>query len=210
MRFTEKEILFLTSVSKGRVPFGITYHMPEQDKRERYIEETILSLKKKAFIDDTGKLTPKGADIIYFWERYRNCKRHIRLNQLNIAILPENLLIIVVQGNEEFEMVCTNREALMLDILKHTEILCRQEIKEDRGKWQDMDGELFMKEVEEMDGYILLYEYLCGRLESEKIYYWKGTKGYLYNKSSGRMRSLSPGTIRKQIYRALREEDNYE
>lgn len=207
MRFTENEIVFLTSVSRGRAPLGITYHIPEKEERDSYIEETIHSLIEKKLLDEEWNLTKAGADTIYLWERYRNCKNHIRLNQVNIAVLPENVLIAVVQGDKEYEVICTDRDRLMLMILKHTEYLCREEAKSERGKWQEMDDDLFVREVEEMDGYLLLYRYRTGKLIKELIYYWKKNNGYLFDRSRKRGRSLSPAVMRKQIYRALEEEE---
>lgn len=206
MYFTEKEIVFLTSVSRGRMPFGITYTIPARKERPVYMEETIAQLKKRGLLNEEGELTRKGADIIYLWERYRNSRRHIRMNHMNIAVLPEQILIIVVRTEEGYEMQCMGKEDFMNGILKHAEFLQSEEGKGERGRWQDMDDAAFVQAVSDIDGYLLLLTYWSGRLESEKIYYWKEEEGFLFLRRTGRVRTLSSAAMRRQIYSVLGEE----
>lgn len=206
MEFTDQEIMFLTSVSRGRMPFGVNCQMPDPAKKQDYIEETIESLAKKGILNTERKLTREGAEIIYFWEQYRNSKRHIRLNHVNAAVLPGNILITVIKKEKGYDVSCINSAVFMMELLKHADYLCLGEEKEERGKWQVIDGEAWKKELADMEGCILLYEYRSGRLKEEKVYYWKNGEGYLYYKTQGRMRTLSPGVMRKQIYRILEEE----
>lgn len=205
MHLTEKEMIFLTSVSRGRAPFGLLYHVPEKSKRSQFVEDTIEELKMKKYLNEEGKLTKEGTDIIYLWERYRNCKKHIRINQCNIAVLPEEVLIVVVQTEDGYEMVCTNKETFMASILKYADFLCQEDKKRERGKWRNLEEAAFAEEVMKGDGYLLLFEYTAGKLESEKIYYWKEEEGFLFNRKSKRVRNLSPGVMRRQIYQALEE-----
>lgn len=204
MRLTNNEIIFLTSVSRGRVPMGVTYHLPRQEEKEPFIKETISSLKTKGILDEKENLTKEGAVLIYSWEQYRNCRVHIRLNHVNAAVLPGNVLFTVIKAEEGYEAACLRSEVLMTEILKQSAYLRKAEEKPHRGRWQDIDGEEFKERLEESDDGIYLAEYLSGGLVSEKVYFWKGDQGYLFNKSQGRIRELSPGIMRKQIYKALK------
>lgn len=205
MRFSKQEIMFLTSISRGRVPLGVECPLPETVERERYITETIAAMKEKGIIGDDHKLTKEGAIVISLWERYRNSKRHIRLNHVHAAILPENVLITVIETEDGYEVGAIRSELFMLELAKHMEYLCLEEKAAERGKWQDIGEEEWKAKLEEMDNGILLYEFLSGRLQSEKVYFWKDETGYLFHKTNGRIRTLSPGVMRKQIYRILKE-----
>lgn len=209
MRFTEKEIVFLTSVSRGRIPFGITWHLPEQEKKEKYIRETTDSLKGKGILATDGKLTKEGAEIIYLFEQYRNCKRHVRLNHVNMAVLPGDILITMIKTKDGYEAGCIRRDFFMTELLKHADYLCLKEEKTERGRWESVEESAWINGNEDMEGCILIDEYDTGHLESEKIYYWKEQRGFLYHRTRGRLRTLSPGVMRKQIYKILeRGEEN--
>lgn len=199
--------MFLTSVSRGRVPFGVQCTVPEDEDRERYIAETMKSMAQKGILDENQRLTDKGAAVISFWEKYRNSRRHIRLNHVNAAILPGDILITVVEAGDGYEVLAVRSELFMMELLKHAEYLCMEEKADERGKWQDIREEDWKKKLESMDGGILLREFDAGRVQAEKVYFWKEGKGYLFNKTNGRIRSLSPGVMRKQIYRLLREDN---
>lgn len=209
MRLTNNEIVFLTSVSRGRVPIGVTYRLPRRNEKELFMKETIRSLMKKGILDEKENLTKEGTALIYSWEQYRNCHTHIRLNHVNAAVLPGNILLTVIKVEEEYEAACIRSEVLMTELLKQSAYLCQAEEKPQRGRWQDIDEDEFKEKFEESDDGIYLAEYLSGRLISEKVYFWKGQQGYLFNKSQGRIRELSPGIMRKQIYKVLKgsEED---
>lgn len=46
-----------------------------------------------------------------------------------------------------------------------------------------------------------------GKLEEEKFYGWNKEEGYVVNLDSYRMRTLSPGIMRRQLYGLFREEE---
>ena len=60
MLFTNNEIVFMTSVSKGSLPFGIRYRMPAEEEKEAFIEEAMQSLVKKGILNEERKLTEEG------------------------------------------------------------------------------------------------------------------------------------------------------
>lgn len=205
MNFSKQEIAFLTSISRGRAPLGVKCPIPKPEEREKYIEEAIASMKEKNIIGADDELTKEGAVVIALWEHYRNSKRHIRLNHVYAAILPGNVVITVSENEDGYEVEAIRSELFMLELIKHMEYLRLEEKSEERGKWQDIREEEWMEKLEGMDNGILLYEFLSGRLQSEKVYFWQDETGYLFHKTNGRIRTLSPGVMRKQIYRILKE-----
>ena len=123
---------------------------------------------------------------------------------MTAAVLPGDALIAVMETEEGCEAACLRSEVLMTELLKQSEYLRSGEEKPEKGRWQDIDEAGWKEKVEESDGAIYAAEYLSGRLVSEKVYFWKGRKGYLLHKSQGRIRELSPGVMRRQIYRTLK------
>lgn len=208
MKFTNNEIVFLTSVGRGSIPFGVRYHMPQTGKEEEFIEETLQSLTEKGILDKERKLTKEGAVVIRLWELYRNCRRHIIINHIHAAVMDRGQLITVYRDGEEYEVSCMHSAVLMLAILKQSEYLCLGEEKPERGKWRTVGAEEWQKEFEEIDGFIPVMEYEGTVMQEKKLFYWKKQKGYLLNMEKMRVRSLSPALMRRQIFTILGGENN--
>ena len=203
MEFTEQEIMFLTSVSHGRKPLGVTLSMPVSEGREQYIKSTLQSLTEKGFINKEGKLTKDGMEILYFWEQYRNSKKHIAYNSTFAAPISEKALFAVTPIEAGYDVRFVMSEAIMLGLLKESDYLCMGEEKSKRGKWENLDIREWMDKINGMDGSILLREYDYGKQINELVYCWTKEEGYLLNLSRRRMRNLTSAVMRKQIYSML-------
>lgn len=208
MLFTNSEIVFLTSVSKGTRPFGIHYQMPAKEEREAFIEEAMQSLIKKGILNEERKLTKEGAAIVRFFELYRNCRRHVTINRVKAAIMENGKLITVCKDTDCYEMCCTDSAALMLSLLKQSEYLCRGEEKAERGKWCGVMPQEWQQTMREMEGCIPICEYENARLKGRMLFYWKGGEGYLLNLERMRVRRLSPSYMRRQLYTILGGKEN--
>lgn len=206
MEFTNQEIMFLTSVSRGRMPFGISVRRPLKEEEEIYVKETMKSLQQKGILDEKERLTEEGIVIIHFWEKYRNCNRHITFNDVRAALLPEGKIIMVTGKEENYDIRMIMPEIFMYGVLKNNDFLCIGG-KDERGKWQDMDVDSWQKQIGEMDGSIFLSEYIQGKKVDEKIYCWKDKDGYLLNVQKKRVRVLSSSVMRRQIYRVIKGRD---
>lgn len=203
MEFTNQEVMFLFSVSRGRTPFGIHMKMPRETERESYVKTTIKTLVGKGILDKEEHLTQEGADVIFFFEQYRNSSRHISLNDINAAVMQEGRLITVTPLKEGYDVSYVSSELLMAGVLHQFEYLRQGEEKPVRGKWEDLDAELWQEQIEKMDGNIHMREYENGKTIGERIYCWKEKEGYVLNLIGRRVRSLSPGVMRRQIYGIL-------
>ncbi len=203
MEFTNQEVMFLTSVSRGRKPLGVKIDMPLMKERKKYVEQTIESLIKKGILDDKKKLTREGADILYFWEQYRNSEKHICLNDTFAAVLPNGKLIVVIQRENGYNLKIIVPEIVMLELLKESTYLCLGETKKLRGKWEYLDVKVWKEKIKEMEGCIYLKEYNHGKMISESIFCWLDEQGFLLNLVRKKVRSLSSGVMRRQIYTIL-------
>ena len=131
------------------------------------------------------------------------------MNHVNMAVLPGDILITMIKTKDGYEAGCIRRDFFMAELLKHADYLCLKEEKTERGRWESVEESAWINGNEDMEGCILIDEYDTGHLESEKIYYWKEQRGFLYHRTRGRLRTLSPGVMRKQIYKILeRGEEN--
>ena len=203
MRFTKKEIMFLTSVSRGNKPLGVMQQMSKMGEKEAYIRETLLSLAQKGLISKEGRLTREGAAVLRFWEMYRNSERHVAVDDTYMALLPERRLLMAAPVLEEYEVWFVMPEVLMHGILKESSYLRLGEEKVVKGKWQGFDEAEWMEKTEKIEGSIHLREFVKGKQTSDSIYFWTPEKGYLVNVSRKRIRELSSGIMRRQIYTIL-------
>lgn len=200
MRFNNEEIVFLTSVSRGNVPFGIKYKLPREGEKEAFVERAIQSLMQKGILDGQRKLTKEGAAIIRCWEEYRNCKDHVMIRRIRAALLPGGMLVAALPDGDAYEVRYMNAEVLMLAILKQARSLCGTSTQPERGKWQDMAGEMTGGESGEEEGMIPLIKFEYFKAIDRRIIYWKGEQVYQINPERMRMRTLSPVAARKMIY----------
>lgn len=204
MRVTEQEMVFLVSVSRGRKPLGISWEIPKASEREDYINSTMESLQKKGILDEEKKLTREGADILSFFEKYRNSKRHVALDHIYAAVLPKERLITVVKTEDGYDISCVHATVLMTALLKHSGYLCMGEEKPERGRWQNISPEQIQQRAEESDGGVWVREYTDGRLLEEKFFGWGKEEGYVVNLDNNRIRTLSPAVMRRQIYKLMK------
>lgn len=199
MHFNNEEIVFLTSVSRGNVPFGIKYRMPKEEERDAFVERTMQRLVEKGILDEQRKLTEEGAFIIRCWEEYRNCKDHVMINQVRAALLPGGMLITALPDGDEYEVQYMNAEVLMLAILKQARSLCGASVPPERGKWQDIPEEEG-RESDEQEGMIPIIRFEYSNEIDRRVICWKGEQIYQINPERMRMRTLSPVAARKMIY----------
>ena len=207
MKISNEEMMFMLSVSRGRKPLGIHTIMPSETERETYIRSTIQSLNRKGIVDNQEKLTKEGVDLISFLEQYRNNHRHVAIDNIFIAVLPEDRLITVQKTEEGYEFSCISTGVLLGVILKYSEYLRSEEKVPQRGKWQNINIDGLIEKARKSDGGVWVREYMDGKLEEEKFYGWNKEEGYVVNLDSYRMRTLSPGIMRRQLYGLFREEE---
>lgn len=208
MRFTKREIMFLTSVSHGKKPLGVIFQMPKQGEREDYIRETLLTLARKGLISEEGSLTKEGAAVLKIWEIYRNSENFVTVGETYFAIIPDGKLLMVSPVLEEYEVRFVMPEVIMHGALKESRFLCLSEEKMIKGKWQDYDETEWMKKEEEIEGGIHIREVSKGKQTSDNFYFWTKEKGYLVNVTRNRIRELSSGIMRRQIYSMLGGDKN--
>lgn len=210
MQFTQEEIFFFNSMTKGRMPFEIVCKLPEQKTSEEIVEETIQSCMQKGLIGEDRHLTKTGLVMLHSWEQYRNSRWHVKMNELRIALLPNNKLIIAYPKDGGYDIQCLRSELVMFALLKQSEYLRQGEERPQRGKWRSISEEEWEQEIEEMEGAIPLFLYENRKRIERKVYYWKNEQGYVFNMDRKRVRELSPCVMRKQIYRTLQGGESYE
>ena len=69
MKFSDSEMMFMISVSRGRKPLGIDIKIPEDSQREEYIKDAIYSLRNKNIVDENLKHIETATGMLY-WIRY--------------------------------------------------------------------------------------------------------------------------------------------
>lgn len=203
MRFSKQEIMFLTSVSRGNKPEGISLCMPQTGEKEKYIQETLLSLAQKGIINPEGRLTKEGAVVLRLWEMYRNSEKHVAIENTYMALIPDGKLLMAAPVGEEYEVRMVLPQLLMHGILKSSAFLRLGEENAMSTKWQEFEETEWQEKAEDVRGGIHLREYTRGKQTGDSIYFWTDEKGYLFHVSRNRICEVSPGLMRRQIYATL-------
>lgn len=207
MKFTPQEILFLNSVTKGGQPFNMNSRLPKGLKGEEIVEGAIQGLMEKGLLDEERHLTKDGTAMLVCWQEYRNSKVHLLVNRLNVAVLPGNMVVTVYEKEGGYEIECMSSEVLMLAILKQCEYLRQGEEKPERGTWKTVSIEQWVADAGEAEDGVPIFVYHGNKMREQSIYYWKEQQGYLFDLKKSRLRTLSAGVMRRQIYRKFTWEE---
>lgn len=208
MRFTAEEILFLNSLTKGGRPFNMRSQLSKKGlKAEEIVEGAIRGLTEKGLLDAERHLTKDGTAMLVCWQKYRNSRVHLLVNRLNVAVLPGNMVVAVHELEDGYGIDYMSSEVLMLAILKQCEYLRQGEEKQERGAWETISAEQWEMRAGEAEGGVPISVYHGNELHEQSIYYWKGKQGYLFNPKRNRLRTLSAGVMRRQIYQKFTWEE---
>lgn len=205
MKFSDSEMMFMISVSRGRKPLGIDIKIPEESQREEYIKDAIYSLRNKNIVDENLKLTKEGADLLFFFETYRNSYRHVALDQIYAAVLPRDRLITVMKKEDGYELNCISSSVLLEALLGYSEFLKCEDHQPGRGNWENTTVEELFQRIQNSTGGVWVKRFTGGKPDGEKFYGWDKQQGYVVNLERNRIRSLSPLWMRKQLCQLVRE-----
>lgn len=200
MKFSEQEMVFLNSLSDGPMPFGLSLSVPEGEK-EKYIADTIQSLKSKNIVDSDTKLSKLGIIPVKVLEIYKNAEEHILLNHLYMCRTSDNKLICIAPNSQEYDMFTVDPSVVLLMLLKQSSYMCRAQDKDavpyapqkvDYEKWQQSMASF-------ADHSIVVGKFQKGRPVLEKNYYWDEQTGFTYDFHSEERTQLYPREMRLQL-----------
>ena len=90
MRFTEHEMVFFNSITKGNDVFGIPLKFRPQKGHEEEVKKTINGLIEKGVLASETELTKMGFLPARALECYKESRNHIIINYLHIALLEQS------------------------------------------------------------------------------------------------------------------------
>ena len=119
MRFTEHEMVFFNSITKGNDVFGIPLKFRTQKGHEEEVKKTINGLIEKGVLASETELTKMGFFPARALECYKESRNHIIINYLHIALLEQREAIVIIPlKNREYEMLRLPRVAVLYLLLK--------------------------------------------------------------------------------------------
>lgn len=199
MRFTEQEMVFFNSITKGNEVFGIPLQfIPENDYKEE-VQKTIQGLVEKGVLESNTKLSPKGLLPARALECYKECQKHLIINYLHIGLLsPKEAIVIIPLKKKEYEIMRLPRTAVLYKLLEQYPIL-REAARLITTEAEIEDIDTFLKELNQYDGNIMVGEFEAGKVQQEQIYFWKDSNLYQYDIKSGVRREISPDALRRKF-----------
>ena len=147
MRFTEHEMVFFNSITKGNDVFGIPLKFRTQKGHEEEVKKTINGLIEKGVLASETELTKMGFFPARALECYKESRNHIIINYLHIALLEQREAIVIIPlKNREYEMLRLPRVAVLYLLLKIYPVLQTGTVSEkELLQLQDIDS--FLREV---------------------------------------------------------------
>ena len=105
MRFTEHEMVFFNSITKGNDVFGIPLKFRPQKGHEEEVKKTINGLIEKGVLASETELTKMGFLPARALECYKESRNHVIINYLHIALLEQREAIVIIQSSPN---LCVN------------------------------------------------------------------------------------------------------
>lgn len=204
LKLTEDELLFINSVTKGPVPFGVFLKYPAWKDTEDLKEEILLSLQKKGIVNEEKKITEFGMIPLLMWEEYRNAVHHLVLNETCFAVLPNGRLTGVRKMGREYYLSTGRGEEILLELLKKNRFLCGGEKEGEHYTSRRLTYDEWSRLMHEKDYQMLITgSYVDYKPEKETAYYWDEEEGYQYDLNKGRERRLKPRQMRRRLMEVL-------
>lgn len=212
MRFTEHEMVFFNSITKGNEVFGIPLKFRPEGNHEEEVKRTVKGLMEKGVLKSETELSRQGVLPARALECYKESKVHIIINYLHIALLEKKEAIVIIPlKNREYEMLRLPRVALVHLLLDKYPVL-RAGAKTVDIKTEMMDMDTFLQELKEYEGNIMIGEFQNGVVERELVYYWKEEKMYQYDLNREIRKGVNAVQVRRELLKLLRiteEVENY-
>lgn len=203
MRFSEHEMVFFNSITKGNEVFGIPLQFVPEHDRKTEVQKTLRGLVKKGVLDSETKLSPRGLLPARALECYKECEKHLIINYLHIGLLPtKEAIVIIPLKNREYEMMRIPRTAVLYKLLEQYPIL-REKGKNITTEAEKEEPDTFLKELKQYDGNIMAGEFEKGKVQQEQVYFWKDSELYQYDLKSEIRREISPARLRRKLIRML-------
>lgn len=210
MKFTEHEMVFFNSITKGNTVFGIPLGFRSKDGHDREVEKTIQGLLEKGVLQSETKLSRQGALPARALECYKESKTHIIINYLHIALLEKGEAVVIIPlKNREYEMLKIPRIALLYLLLNKYPLL-RGEAKTIETGPELVDIDTFLKELKEQEGNIMVGEFQNEAIVKEQVYFWKEERVYQYDLNAQLKREVSPVQIRRELLNLLQIREEVE
>lgn len=210
MRFTEHEMVFFNSITKGNTVLGIPLSFRPKDGHDKEVKRTVQGLIEKGVLKSETELTRQGALPARALECYKESNRHIIINYLHIALLEKKEAVVIIPlKNHEYEMLRLPRTALLYLLLEKYPVL-REMAKPTEVRSELVDIDTFLQELKEYDGNIMVGEFRDKGMEKEQVYYWKGRRMYQYNLNNQLRKSVNPVQVRRELMTLLQISEEVE
>lgn len=200
MKFQIEELLFLTNITKGPMPFGVFLKFPVKRTGKEVGEEAVTLLQKKGVLGADRKFTREGALVTSYWEAYRCSNRHLIINKSYLAVLPDRRLIILTKCGKEYDFQTMDATVYMKLLLDKCEFMCQKENAGERRRSERIPYDVWQKErAQKEEPCLVVGVFEDQQMKREMVYYWKEEAGYVYDLNKEKVRTIQPRKMRIQF-----------
>lgn len=210
MRFTEHEMVFFNSITKGNTVLGIPLNFRPKDGHDKEVKRTVQGLIEKGVLKSETELSMQGALPARALECYKESNTHIIINYLHIALLEKKEAVVIIPlKNHEYEMLKLPRVALLYLLLDKYPVL-REIAKPVEVKSELVDINTFLQELKEYDGNIMVGEFRDKVMVREQVYYWKDKVMYQYDWNNQLRKGVNSLQVRRELLTLLQISEEVE
>lgn len=201
MQFTGEEIICFNSILGGGelewvelppIPFG---------NREDYIKGTVGQMKEKGLVTGKDQLTQTGQLALRVLDEYKKAETKLRINNLRIAIVDKEIVVLIARVQEEYEMKFELKQNVMEAVMAAYPFLGGRQEGRVKREPRFMPYEEWENEIDSITEENSLMVSLCRekKLMEQRIYYWDEEGGCCYQPEKKTRHKKGPEDIRKEL-----------
>lgn len=205
MIFSSDELFGLNSIIDKKDLLGINLKISEKEDTESFVGNTIASIQNKGIITDDKKISKLGFVVLKNLEEYKKARKHIVINDLNIALKEGQEAIAIQQFDEGYELKRVNKLSVILGAISKCDYM-QKKTEEDFLEGYDeniSEKELLQKDNNKNKKCFYIQEYLLNVKINDYYFFWDDNLGYRYNKITQNLKILSPRQMKKSIFSLL-------
>jgi hypothetical protein len=218
MKFNDKELLFISGLTKAPVPFGIFLKYPVGRDGKEVGEEAVSGLIEKGLMTNDRKFTKSGMFAFKLWETYCKAEKHVAVGANFLALMPEEKAIMLsvkpVEDDstvKEYELQYINRMMLVRQMLLEFDFLRSDAHDKPRFYPKPLKINEWIKNIEIYENRMIvigLFETKNEAFEShnaieEQAFYWDEDQGYIYDIVKQTERKADSRMLRIMIMKIL-------
>jgi len=205
MNFTDGEMVFMNSITKGDQLYGLRFQTPGIINESNYIKETLEELRKKEILDSDDKLSEEGVIYASLLEKFKAAKNRLIINNMQVALIgkSDNAICIIRNNTSTNEMTLVKCYEILIKLIKDCPYL-RKKTEEYNIEEKHIEASEWYEDMKKHQyDFINITVISNEKKKCDRVFYYDKINGYEYDKLTKIERIATPQYIRMFLMEEL-------